>query len=174
MSIWLYLNANRSIFCPTFERVKLYPINLSTFSEMKRTLPSSARRKKKPSMESRWGSPSHRNGGSTFSAPLLTGTSAVMGVRSESLQLFVSFWFFVIHTSRWWRCSRIFVLIVWFVRWKYWETTIVDIHLGQIVEIFDTGGGPWCIVLLWNIVSVSKNPWLTFNIHPNWFLLGLV
>ena len=55
-------------------RTVLYPMNLSTFSEMKRTLPSSARMKKNPSMESRWGKPSHRNGGST----LLTGTKAVI------------------------------------------------------------------------------------------------
>ena len=55
----------------------LYPMNLSTFSEMKRTLPSSAMRKKNPSMDSRWGRPSHRNGGSLFS-PLLTGTSAML------------------------------------------------------------------------------------------------
>ena len=55
----------------------LYPMNLSTFSEMKRTLPSSAMRKKNPSMDSRWGRPSHRNGGSLFS-PLLTGTSAIL------------------------------------------------------------------------------------------------
>ena len=53
-------------------------MNLSTFSEMKRTLPSSATRKKNPSMDSRWGKPSHRNGGSDFSR-LLTDTSAVYG-----------------------------------------------------------------------------------------------
>ena len=63
-------------------------MNLSTFSEMKRTLPSSAMRKKNPSMDSRWGKPSHRNGGSVFS-PLLTGTSAIL--EEDNLILFKMF-----------------------------------------------------------------------------------
>ena len=56
------------------------PMNLSTFSDMKSTRPSSARRKKKPSMESRWGKPeSQRIPLLLFDpAPPLTGTSAVI------------------------------------------------------------------------------------------------
>ena len=56
------------------------PMNLSTFSDMKSTLPSSARRKKKPSMESKWGKPeSHRIPLLLLApTPPLTGTSAVI------------------------------------------------------------------------------------------------
>ena len=56
------------------------PMNLSTFSDMKSTRPSSARRKKKPSMESRWGKPeSQRIPLLLFDPALpLTGTSAVI------------------------------------------------------------------------------------------------
>ena len=48
--------------CP-IRSIWLNPMNLSTFSEMKRILPSSARRKKKPSMDSRCGRPSKGTGG---------------------------------------------------------------------------------------------------------------
>ena len=56
------------------------PMNLSTFSDMKSTLPSSASRKKKPSMESRWGKPESQRIPLLLLAPTppLTGTSAVI------------------------------------------------------------------------------------------------
>merc|ERR1719447_1494147 len=54
------------------------PMNLSTFSDMKSTRPSSARRKKKPSMESRWGKPESQRIPLLLldPTPPLTGTSA--------------------------------------------------------------------------------------------------
>ena len=115
--------------CQTLDK-SLYPMNLSTFSEMKRTLPSSATRKKNPSMDSRWGRPSHRNGGSDFSG-LLTDTSAIW--------VALSFLFQVVqvqpqHTSRWCRCSTIFVPVLWFIQWKYWGKTVSEFVLNYIWE----------------------------------------